>query len=796
MFKLRKKLGQPQSRALYIFYILLTFFFLIPFASWFLMHGDKEDIFGRDVNYKGEWTRIYEDGSRRDFTVPCRFKDVPEGSTLVFETTLPENTEDNTYICYRSVHQTVRMYLNGEKTLDYDTTSSPILGNNTASRYLFLEIGAKDAGATLRIETTSNSHFSGVVDQVFYGEMLDIWANIYKLKGAEILIGLMLWLLSVTVIGVSVVSDIMFKRRSKLIFLAWAEFWASSWMLFDSGFRQVIYSNSTVIACLAFLLVPLFCYATILYIDAMQGGRYHKQYMLVYAALALDIGAGVILHLAKIADVVQAMYVNYAISALSLMLVLVTILTDFKNRQIEKYKYAFIGYIMLFVGAAIDIIRSALTLNAFSGLAIGLGGMGFMIMGIWNNAIEQSEIEKEKQRQRLISETKDMFLATMSHEIRTPINSILGMNELILRENEDTHIKEYSENIERAGVMLLGLVNDILDFSKIGSGKLDILPAEYSLVTMISDLELLIRERADDKGLKVVVNVDETLPETLEGDVVRIKQVITNLLTNAVKYTAEGTVTMDVSGTYEYTDGFALKVSVTDTGQGIKEENLNKLFDYFTRLEEKSNKGIEGTGLGLTITKQLCHLMGGTIRVQSTFGKGSTFTVIIPQKVVSKKPIGDFNEYKEKEREKDKKHKVLFTAPEATVLAVDDNGVNLAVVKGLLKPTKVKIIAVKSGRDAIEKVKTENIDLILMDHMMPEMDGIEAFHAIDVWLKSKGREKIPTIALTANAIAGMREMYLSEGFEDYLSKPINPDELEKLLKQYLPGEKVNSVTEE
>ena len=391
----------------------------------------------------------------------------------------------------------------------------------------------------------------------------------------------------------------------------------------------------------------------------------------------------------------------------------------------------------------------------------------------------------EKDVAVLANEAKARFLANMSHEIRTPINSIIGMNELILRENKDETIEEYAQNISSSSKMLLGLVNDLLDFSKTESGQMKITEKSYYAATMLADEIKLLRERAEKKNLTVFLDVDETLPCELYGDELRIKQVITNLLTNAVKYTQEGSVTLQVK--YERLDHskLMLMITVKDTGIGIRQEDMSKLFESFTRLDEKKNRAIEGTGLGLNITKQLITLMKGTIRVESEYGKGSSFCVEIPQTIMNSEPIGDVQSSSKMQYHKEQAERKCFTAPEAKVLVVDDNEMNLEVVKGLLKRTKIQVDMAESGLECLEKTREKQYDLIFMDHMMPELDGIETFKLLQKETKNPNC-RTNVIVLTANAISGCRQMYMEQGFVDYLSKPIEAKMLEDILEKYLP----------
>lgn len=424
--------------------------------------------------------------------------------------------------------------------------------------------------------------------------------------------------------------------------------------------------------------------------------------------------------------------------------------------------------------------------------------------GIVSNVLWLIEdIDKEKQeRDALInlserafaaSEAKSSFLSNMSHEIRTPINAILGMNEIILRECKDPEITSYAESIKTAGSTLLGIINDILDFSKIEAGKIEIIPVDYDLSSLINDLVNMIQTRADDKGLALSLDFDKNLPKILYGDEVRIKQVITNILTNAVKYTEKGSVTFTIKfkRIADEPDSIILLVAIKDTGIGIKPEDMKRLFVEFERIEEERNRNVEGTGLGMAITQNLLYLMKSSLKVESIYGLGTKFSFELKQKVLKWEPLGDYEaSYKAGLKER-KKYQEKFTAPTAKVLVVDDNQMNLLVFKNLLKQTQIQIDTALTGDEGLLLTQNVRYDLIFFDHMMPEKDGIETLRELRAQPENPNH-RVCAVCLTANAVSGAREKYIAAGFDNYLTKPINPDKLEEMLLEYLPPEKVTS----
>ena len=399
-----------------------------------------------------------------------------------------------------------------------------------------------------------------------------------------------------------------------------------------------------------------------------------------------------------------------------------------------------------------------------------------------NEDLRDSELKAEN-----ANRAKSDFLSNMSHEIRTPINAILGMNEMILRECKDKKILEYASAVQTSSNALLSLVNDVLDLSKIESGKLEIKEEEYKLQDLILNSYGMISERLEKKGLRGSIFCNANLPSGLVGDFSHLRQILVNFLTNACKYTEKGNVDFFILGSVTGNEAKII-FSIKDTGIGIKEENRSKMFKKFERFDLQRNRNVEGTGLGLSISKQLCDLMGAKIEVKSEYGKGSEFIITVPQKIFDATPVGEISpKGKQKEKEIQIYHQ-SFEAPDVDVLAVDDVELNLIVFENLLKETKMKIDLVESGAAAIERASEKHYDIIFMDYMMPEMDGIqtlEKLRSLDT-----PNNKTPVIVLTADALAGVREKYIRAGFKDYISKPVDGNQLEKMLIRYLPQQKV------
>jgi signal transduction histidine kinase/CheY-like chemotaxis protein len=392
---------------------------------------------------------------------------------------------------------------------------------------------------------------------------------------------------------------------------------------------------------------------------------------------------------------------------------------------------------------------------------------------------EKKVLKLEKDAADQANKAKSNFLANMSHEIRTPMNAIIGMDEMILRDAKDDRIRRYATDIRSAGKTLLSIINDILDLSKIESGKMELIPVEYDFASVLNDIVNMTRNKAQEKGLAYNLAVEPDIPSVLLGDEIRIRQIILNITNNAIKYTEEGSVDIDISFDH---DESRLVVRVADTGMGIRKEELNKLFSSFQRLDESRNRNVEGTGLGLNITKQLIEMMGGSINVESEYGRGSVFTARIIQRVVDNTPIGNYLERLEKTGEKDDGFRPVLIAPKARILIVDDNEMNLEVITNLMRDTRCRVDTALSGNECIECLKKEKYDVVLLDQMMPVLSGTKTLGII------RGEhiaDNTPIIALTADAIVGARDSYIREGFTDYLSKPVMYEELESILLKYL-----------
>ena len=473
----------------------------------------------------------------------------------------------------------------------------------------------------------------------------------------------------------------------------------------------------------------------------------------------------------------------------------------------------FVAYWIIFEGEWQAFLNRdssiAVTIRIFSLYLVQI----LMIVLIKSQKKMQELIEKKAQEAETAGQAKEDFLANMSHEIRTPMNAITGMVELALRNEQiPEQEKEYLYNIQSAGEELLSIIDDILDVTKIDSGNLEITEEEYEITSIVHDVTNIIQVMLGEKEIEFTTEIDPKIPVRLKGDSVRIKQIMMNLLGNAVKYTEKGRIHLQlVSEPVEgQADHINLKISVADTGIGISEEQMGELFTIFKQVNSRRNRSAGGSGLGLAISKKLAELMHGTVGAESELGKGSTFIFTVPQEIIDGRPCIDENsqvalqtmlqkEADRKDQEKRKKagRQITFTAPDARILIVDDNKVNLKVAEGLLRPYHMNVETADSGSRAIEMVQSEHFDLVFMDHMMPVMDGVDATKIIRE-MQGEYFQKVAIVALSANAVRGAKEMFLEAGMNDFVAKPIEMRIMDRTLRRWLPEDKIvsNKNTEE
>ena len=773
-----------------IFVIMLLSVIMFLAIGEIVMPQENPTGSGNCVLFESDWERVYSDGTRNPVEIPGQC-DAERGEILRLETTLPKDL-DNVWLCMRASQQDMRVYVDKELRKEYTTKETRFHGKNSASTYVFFQVRKEDAGKELAIEIISDSEYAGFLNEIYVGDKFDIVCTLIKQCSVVIVVSIYMFMLSSITVLIGCGLRLIYKIKADITYLGLGILLLSLSMIVESRIRQFFIPNISIAAMVGFLLTILLPYPFMVYVSRIQKGRYAKIYRLLSLLVFVIFVMSLSLHILDIWDLADSMILSYGMIIVMAITLAFTICLDIVKGRIQEYGELVFGFIAMIIVAVWEVYLTFVPeLPQYGGVALSFGLIALLFVAGFKTVKDMLAIEKEKQRAIVAGEAKAQFLANMSHEIRTPINTIIGMNEMILRENQDQVVKEYASNVQNASKMLLGLINDILDFSKIEAGKLDILKTDYYLSKLLTDVVRGIQIKADSKKLKFHVSIEETLPSVLRGDEIRIRQILNNLLSNAVKYTHEGTVTFTVKAN-EMQEEFALCISVEDTGIGIKPEDLEKLFDGFQRLEEQKNRNIEGTGLGLNITKQLVELMGGTIEVKSEHGKGSCFTVTIPQQIMDETAIGKIESAYQRDVSKTEEEKFKLYAPTAQVLVVDDNEMNLAVVEALLKRTGIKLTLAHGGRECLELCRVHKYDLILMDHRMPDPDGVETLHLLRNDKMSLNKDA-DVIVLTANALAGMAEKYMEEGFTDYLAKPIITEELEDIIYRHLPKDKLKEI---
>lgn len=741
------------------------------------------------------------------------------------ENYLPASYEGLT-MSFLTTDQIFEVFVDGKKIYEFGINDARKFGKTPGSGIHFVDLPRNMRPGKVEIVFYSPySDFGADISEVTIGRRNTLTLGLLKERAPQLILNMILICCSVVLFFILIVKIWMKSHTEGLEYLSPLCFMLGVFYTIQTRVSVLFFGNQVVITTFtyyAMMTMPIFVQ---LYFQKKLPEKYENPAKILLSVSYLNVIVQNILQIFNIFDFREMHWVTNIIIWVTFMAAVIISAQVYYSMHSEYMVCTVLSIIALGFGVIGDVVISVNIKGMDAGKCGRIGAVIFALLMVYIHftkvsktyakraeehaeLLKQQVLQMEKQNKLLklakeeaenakkeaiyANAAKSNFLANMSHEIRTPINAVLGMDEMILRESTENKVKEYAMDIKNAGQNLLTLINDILDFSKIESRKMEIIPVRYKLSSLLNDCYNLIYVRAKEKNLDYSIKVDPNIPDDLVGDEVRIRQILVNLLTNAVKYTTEGKITMYVNFRRENTDRMILSVSIKDTGQGILEENQKKLFESFQRIEEKRNRTIEGTGLGLAITKELVDLMNGVILVESKYGKGSIFTVEIPQIVRSDTAIGDFQlNYIQRGLDAQKAVEIL-NAPDAKVLVVDDVEMNLKVVKELLKITKIQVDTVTSGVECIEKIQKERYDMVFLDHMMPVMDGIETLQMMKK-LHNNMNADVPVIMLTANAISGAKEEYLKEGFTDYLSKPIREIELENMLKKYLPDNLIEMV---
>ena len=775
------------------FELLLKVFRMSCFALMFvfviygLIVSPKLSLFNETAQvYDEEWTKENKDGSVETFALP-RSLSLKENETVTIKTILPDNVEDGMYLTMHT-GKCFTAYVDGEEIYCFDNTLSVIPGQITKSIVVPIPLKESYAGKTLSLSIKDGKYRRPIVNTAYIGSLMGIVVILLKRFALQFTLASLLVIAAIITILVFTYIEKKEKRKAPLIFLAEGILAISLWIICDSPLFQLITGKYFVDGIWGFLLVITMGLPFLMYFDEISEYKSHIFYLICEIIIVVNFFVFSFLHFTDILSFPKSLvYIDLILAVYIIVMVVCTLRYYFSSEE-KKHTYVVAGIVALSVFSFLEIFITIYDANSpsrvdISGLFVLCGMILLLIFAILDQIKVLELMEQEKQQALAATKAKSDFLANMSHEIRTPINAIMGMNEMILRESDQASVKDYAKDISSASENLLRIINDILDFSKIESGKLEIINDDYDLGELIYDVTSLVNMKAENKGLKLNVDVDEEIPTKLYGDDKRVREVITNILNNAVKYTEKGFVNLKITGKTEE-NVVLLKIIVEDSGQGIKEEDLDKIFSGFSQVNVKKNKNIEGTGLGLSITKRLVELMNGSIDVDSEFGRGSKFTVFIPQQVTSDEKMGDYKSHRHASVGANSEMKEIELEG-VDILVVDDTELNLKVINKMLSKTKANVTCVSSGEEMLKLVTSNHYDVILLDHMMPNMDGIETLAEFKV-LDNNLCKDVPVVALTANAIVGAKEMYLDAGFDDYLSKPIKMETLCDMLAKYLP----------
>ena len=775
----RDKINKALMIAASIIFIVLVLFVIVFYTYYYRIDKGEPNV---DTGYIEiyDWTASY-DGKEYKVSLPDTF-DISEGKQVILKSTLPSKIEGSKMIdFYNSLDGDV--YINGQLRYSYDNISYRILGGIVKQFHSFIEIGPSDENGTVTIVSRGGYNDKFAATRVYVGSSFGLLKRIVDENLLFFIFSVALIMIGTIAIIIGLLLKIFRRSRMPIIATGIATLFVALWLVYSSEMYQIVYGNYYLGGIMSYMLMLFIGYPIIAYVNQYQQGRYARFYVTTCILYQIVSVVFLALHFAGKVNFIKDATGIVVLELLMLVSCMVGLIADFINKRYKEYILSYIGVVVFLAFAILEFILYIAMQERHTGTAIMTGTYIWLLMALAQQFVSLYDAQRARSEAISANEAKSAFLANMSHEIRTPMNSILGMDEMILREAKSRKVIKYASEIKSAGNMLLSIINDILDLSKIETGRAELVTSEFKIYSVIDDVYNITWTRATDKGLTYNINVAPDVPRGFVGDEIRIRQILLNVINNAIKYTDEGSVTVDI----EYklredgSDGKEIVIAVRDTGIGIKKEDQAKLFESFERLEVTRNKNIEGTGLGLTITLNYLNMMGGRILVDSEYGVGSVFTIYLPLEIWDETPIGDYHEVVRDVEEEITEYVPTFIASDARILIVDDNEMNLDVIDGLLERTEINIDNAMSGDEAISLASKRSYDIIMLDQMMPVRDGTSTMHEM-----RKLGINVPIIVLTADA--GDRNRYIEEGFDDFVAKPVKFQELEDVIARHLPEE--------
>ena len=737
--------------------------------------------------WKDGWLLTAEDGSTTAIEIPASGI---KADKYTISSVLPRDFKANTAVFIWINDHEVSVRVDGETIYSYAYVPERQINRDLApSQFLIVPLSQNWAGKDIEISYTCLPDASEMVGWIYFGDQTDTILYLFRRNALTLVAAIV-----IMVFGLIAISRYFSNRKFRTnqtrgnLCKGIAMIVAAVWMIYQTNCRQFLLPNIYMARDLNYLAQIILPIPFVLAIAFVEEKEYFRSAIVFVSLNVLDdlalfallfSGAANYRRLGLMMDIPLNASVAYCAVTLALII---------KNdRQLtQKLKKTIIAMVVLAICGVLEIAGQ----NGFgvTGIFLPIGIIFFAAVTEAVNSANVVQTVKKDIEFNAYRRSQKTLLASVSHEIRTPINSVLGLDEMILRDTKEENTRQYALDIRTSGKVLLSLVNDILDFSRLESGAVELQPEPYSLKELLAEISVVERERAAQKGLEFRVVVNPNIPDRLVGDYSRIRQVLINLINNGVKYTNEGHVELSVDYEEKEENMILLKFHIKDTGIGIREEDINRIFEPFVRVDEKKNRAVEGTGLGMSITENLLILMGSRVSVESRYGKGSDFSCRIPQPVADPAPIGEFDLHAlQEEDERDTRD---YICPNATLLVVDDTPLNIKVFTLLLKEKKPDIHTAASGEEALEECSKTKFDVIFMDQRMPGMDGTQTLHVLREQESCAINHETPVVLLTADAFAGVREEALANGFNGYLSKPVTPADLSSALRDFLPVDKV------